>query len=78
MSQDRAGATQVYYLRGPRSKTKKEEPHTYISERHYESVAVRVRVEDIFVGWPKYRVTSSNSPRERSKQPLVLPTTIRN
>jgi hypothetical protein len=39
---------------------------------------VRVRVESIFVGWPKYRVTSSNSTRERPKQPLVLPATIRN
>jgi len=53
MSQDGAGATQVYYLRGPRSKTKKEEPHTYRRASIITSlfVAVWVRVERIYVGW---------------------------
>lgn len=77
MSQDGAGATQVYYLRGPRSKTKKEELHIYRRASLRVCCSV-VRVERICVGWPTYRVTSSNSTRERSKQPLLFPGTIRN
>ena len=71
MSQDGAGATQVYYLRGPRSKTKKEELHIYRRASLRVCCSV-VRVERICVGWPTYRVTSSNSTRERSKQPLAF------